>query len=95
MYFCFLKLKVNLNICLTRINKTLSCSSAFVPLDIPNKKNSTEWEKVKLLFEEFGSSRKSEMICFELCFTCYQLILECSPLTEQKSNFSDGDYFLI
>lgn len=48
----------------------LLCYSAFVPLDIPNKKNSTEWEKVKLLFEEFGSSRKFE-ICSELCVTCY------------------------
>lgn len=44
--------------------------SAFVPLDIPNKKNSTEWEKVKLLFEEFGSSRKFK-ISSELCITCH------------------------
>lgn len=87
MYFHFLKLEVNFNICLARINKTLSCSSAFVPLDIPNKKNSTEWEKVKLLFEEFGSSRKSEMICPELFFICYQFILECLPFTEQKVTF--------
>ncbi|NXW37365.1 LMBD1 protein, partial [Phaetusa simplex] len=39
---------------------------AFVPLDIPNKKNSTEWEKVKLLFEEFGSSRKFEICMFSM-----------------------------
>ncbi|NXI84503.1 LMBD1 protein, partial [Rhipidura dahli] len=39
---------------------------AFVPLDIPNKKNSTEWEKVKLLFEEFGSSRNLTALSFSI-----------------------------
>lgn len=60
MDFCLLKLEVQFfDICLTRVSgTTLFCYRAFVPLDIPNKKNSTEWEKVKLLFEEFGSSRK-------------------------------------
>ncbi|EPY81839.1 putative lysosomal cobalamin transporter [Camelus ferus] len=31
---------------------------AFVPLNVPNNKNSTEWEKVKFLFEELGSSQE-------------------------------------
>ncbi|NXL00307.1 LMBD1 protein, partial [Mesembrinibis cayennensis] len=39
---------------------------AFVPLDIPNKKNSTEWEKVKLLFEEFGSSHGLTALAFSI-----------------------------
>ncbi|NXX91407.1 LMBD1 protein, partial [Centropus bengalensis] len=39
---------------------------AFVPLDIPNKKNSTEWEKVKLLFEEFGSSHGLTALSFSI-----------------------------
>ncbi|PNJ86479.1 LMBRD1 isoform 4 [Pongo abelii] len=29
---------------------------AFVPLNVPDNKNSTEWEKVKFLFKELGSS---------------------------------------
>ncbi|NXU16774.1 LMBD1 protein, partial [Pardalotus punctatus] len=39
---------------------------AFVPLDIPNKKNSTEWEKVKLLFEEFGTSHGLTALSFSI-----------------------------
>ncbi|KAM6123463.1 lysosomal cobalamin transport escort protein LMBD1 isoform 1-T1 [Pterocles gutturalis] len=39
---------------------------AFVPLDIPSKKNSTEWEKVKLLFEEFGSSHGLTALSFSI-----------------------------
>ncbi|NWW89042.1 LMBD1 protein, partial [Rhynochetos jubatus] len=39
---------------------------AFVPLDIPNKKNSTEWEKVKLLFEELGSSHGLTALSFSI-----------------------------
>ncbi|NXK77539.1 LMBD1 protein, partial [Amazona guildingii] len=39
---------------------------AFVPLNIPNKKNSTEWEKVKLLFEEFGSSHGLTALSFSI-----------------------------
>ncbi|XP_051469674.1 lysosomal cobalamin transport escort protein LMBD1 isoform X2 [Apus apus] len=39
---------------------------AFVPLDIPNKNNSTEWEKVKLLFEEFGSSHGLTALSFSI-----------------------------
>uniref|UniRef100_A0A8C4VB01 Lysosomal cobalamin transport escort protein LMBD1 n=1 Tax=Falco tinnunculus TaxID=100819 RepID=A0A8C4VB01_FALTI len=39
---------------------------AFVPLDIPDKKNSTEWEKVKLLFEEFGSSHGLTALSFSI-----------------------------
>ncbi|XP_061479054.1 lysosomal cobalamin transport escort protein LMBD1 isoform X1 [Rhineura floridana] len=39
---------------------------AFVPLDIPNKKNSTEWEKVKLLFEELGSSHGLAALSFSI-----------------------------
>ncbi|NWX85659.1 LMBD1 protein, partial [Nothoprocta pentlandii] len=39
---------------------------AFVPLDIPYKKNSTEWEKVKLLFEEFGSSHGLTALSFSI-----------------------------
>ncbi|NWW72613.1 LMBD1 protein, partial [Climacteris rufus] len=39
---------------------------AFVPLDIPNKKNSTEWERVKLLFEEFGSSHGLTALSFSI-----------------------------
>uniref|UniRef100_A0A8B9ZIH2 Lysosomal cobalamin transport escort protein LMBD1 n=1 Tax=Anas platyrhynchos TaxID=8839 RepID=A0A8B9ZIH2_ANAPL len=44
----------------------LFCYRAFVPLDIPNKKNSTEWEKVKLLFEEFGSSHGLTALSFSI-----------------------------
>ncbi|XP_042310885.1 lysosomal cobalamin transport escort protein LMBD1 isoform X1 [Sceloporus undulatus] len=39
---------------------------AFVPLNIPDKKNSTEWEKVKLLFEELGSSRGLAALSFSI-----------------------------
>ncbi|NWX46998.1 LMBD1 protein, partial [Steatornis caripensis] len=39
---------------------------AFVPLNIPNKNNSTEWEKVKLLFEEFGSSHGLTALSFSI-----------------------------
>ncbi|XP_020641493.2 lysosomal cobalamin transport escort protein LMBD1 isoform X1 [Pogona vitticeps] len=39
---------------------------AFVPLNIPNKKNSTEWEKVKLLFEELGSSHGLAALSFSI-----------------------------
>uniref|UniRef100_A0A803TU78 Lysosomal cobalamin transport escort protein LMBD1 n=1 Tax=Anolis carolinensis TaxID=28377 RepID=A0A803TU78_ANOCA len=39
---------------------------AFVPLDIPHKKNSTEWEKVKLLFEELGSSHGLAALSFSI-----------------------------
>ncbi|NXP48644.1 LMBD1 protein, partial [Heliornis fulica] len=39
---------------------------AFVPLDIPKKNNSTEWEKVKLLFEEFGSSHGLTALSFSI-----------------------------
>uniref|UniRef100_A0A8C5WT82 Lysosomal cobalamin transport escort protein LMBD1 n=1 Tax=Laticauda laticaudata TaxID=8630 RepID=A0A8C5WT82_LATLA len=39
---------------------------AFVPLDIPNKKNSTEWEKIKLLFEELGSSHGLAALSFSI-----------------------------
>uniref|UniRef100_A0A8D0C9Y0 Lysosomal cobalamin transport escort protein LMBD1 n=1 Tax=Salvator merianae TaxID=96440 RepID=A0A8D0C9Y0_SALMN len=39
---------------------------AFVPLDIPSKKNSTEWEKIKLLFEELGSSHGLAALSFSI-----------------------------
>ncbi|XP_075270702.1 lysosomal cobalamin transport escort protein LMBD1 isoform X2 [Opisthocomus hoazin] len=39
---------------------------AFVPLGIPSKKNSTEWEKVKLLFEELGSSHGLTALSFSI-----------------------------
>ncbi|XP_077163705.1 lysosomal cobalamin transport escort protein LMBD1 [Paroedura picta] len=39
---------------------------AFVPLDIPHKKNSTEWEKVKFLFEELGSSHGLAALSFSI-----------------------------
>lgn len=39
---------------------------AFVPLNIPNKKNSTEWERVKLLFEELGSSHGLAALSFSI-----------------------------
>ncbi|XP_057274780.1 lysosomal cobalamin transport escort protein LMBD1 [Pezoporus wallicus] len=39
---------------------------AFVPLNIPNKNNSTEWEKLKLLFEEFGSSHGLTALSFSI-----------------------------
>ncbi|XP_013914857.1 PREDICTED: probable lysosomal cobalamin transporter [Thamnophis sirtalis] len=39
---------------------------AFVPLDIPTKKNSTEWEKIKLLFEELGSSHGLAALSFSI-----------------------------
>ncbi|KAJ7341545.1 hypothetical protein JRQ81_005774 [Phrynocephalus forsythii] len=39
---------------------------AFVPLTIPNKNNSTEWERVKLLFEEFGSSHGLSALSFSI-----------------------------
>ncbi|KAJ6665857.1 hypothetical protein lerEdw1_001329 [Lerista edwardsae] len=39
---------------------------AFIPLDIPNKKNSTEWEKVKFLFEELGSSHGLAALSFSI-----------------------------
>ncbi|XP_034965576.1 lysosomal cobalamin transport escort protein LMBD1 [Zootoca vivipara] len=39
---------------------------AFVPLNIPNQKNTTEWEKVKLLFEELGSSHGLAALSFSI-----------------------------
>uniref|UniRef100_A0A8D0HIS7 Lysosomal cobalamin transport escort protein LMBD1 n=1 Tax=Sphenodon punctatus TaxID=8508 RepID=A0A8D0HIS7_SPHPU len=39
---------------------------AFVPLNIPSKKNSTEWEKVELLFEELGSSHGLAALSFSI-----------------------------
>uniref|UniRef100_A0A8I3N378 Lysosomal cobalamin transport escort protein LMBD1 n=1 Tax=Canis lupus familiaris TaxID=9615 RepID=A0A8I3N378_CANLF len=39
---------------------------AFVPLNIPNNKNSTEWEKVKFLFEELGSSHGLAALSFSI-----------------------------
>ncbi|NWW28416.1 LMBD1 protein, partial [Falcunculus frontatus] len=50
----------------TTICAVLLLIGAFVPLDIPNKKNSTEWEKVKLLFEEFGSSHGLTALSFSI-----------------------------
>uniref|UniRef100_F7FD35 Lysosomal cobalamin transport escort protein LMBD1 n=1 Tax=Monodelphis domestica TaxID=13616 RepID=F7FD35_MONDO len=38
---------------------------AFVPLNVPNK-NSTEWEKVKFLFEELGSSHGLAALSFSI-----------------------------
>ncbi|XP_030879821.1 probable lysosomal cobalamin transporter [Leptonychotes weddellii] len=40
--------------------------SAFVPLNVPNNKNSTEWEKVKFLFEELGSSHGLAALSFSI-----------------------------
>ncbi|KAI4885576.1 hypothetical protein NFI96_010390, partial [Prochilodus magdalenae] len=37
---------------------------AFVPLQPPPSQNSTQWEKVKYLFEELGSSSKYIFITF-------------------------------
>ncbi|XP_029451523.1 probable lysosomal cobalamin transporter isoform X2 [Rhinatrema bivittatum] len=39
---------------------------AFVPLDIPSNKNTTEWEKVKLLFQELGSSHGLAALSFSI-----------------------------
>ncbi|XP_069742242.1 lysosomal cobalamin transport escort protein LMBD1 isoform X2 [Narcine bancroftii] len=39
---------------------------AFVPLNIPANQNSTEWEKVKLLFEELGSSHGLASLSFSI-----------------------------
>uniref|UniRef100_A0A2K6E6L4 Lysosomal cobalamin transport escort protein LMBD1 n=1 Tax=Macaca nemestrina TaxID=9545 RepID=A0A2K6E6L4_MACNE len=39
---------------------------AFVPLNVPNNKNSTEWEKVKFLFEELGSSHGLAALSFSI-----------------------------
>ncbi|XP_027784136.2 lysosomal cobalamin transport escort protein LMBD1 [Marmota flaviventris] len=39
---------------------------AFVPLNVPNYKNSTEWEKVKFLFEELGSSHGLAALSFSI-----------------------------
>ncbi|XP_067876240.1 lysosomal cobalamin transport escort protein LMBD1 isoform X1 [Heterodontus francisci] len=39
---------------------------AFVPLNIPVNQNSTEWEKVKLLFEELGSSHGLAALSFSI-----------------------------
>ncbi|XP_028922432.1 lysosomal cobalamin transport escort protein LMBD1 isoform X1 [Ornithorhynchus anatinus] len=39
---------------------------AFVPLSVPNNKNSTEWEKVKFLFEELGSSHGLAALSFSI-----------------------------
>ncbi|XP_032626233.1 lysosomal cobalamin transport escort protein LMBD1 isoform X4 [Chelonoidis abingdonii] len=39
---------------------------AFVPLDVPQKRNSTEWEKVKFLFEELGSSHVLAALSFSI-----------------------------
>ncbi|XP_034622121.1 probable lysosomal cobalamin transporter isoform X3 [Trachemys scripta elegans] len=39
---------------------------AFVPLDVPQKRNSTEWEKVKFLFEELGSSHGLAALSFSI-----------------------------
>ncbi|KAM7173828.1 lysosomal cobalamin transport escort protein LMBD1 isoform 2-T2 [Macrochelys suwanniensis] len=39
---------------------------AFVPLDVPQKGNSTEWEKVKFLFEELGSSHGLAALSFSI-----------------------------
>ncbi|XP_037750206.1 lysosomal cobalamin transport escort protein LMBD1 isoform X2 [Chelonia mydas] len=39
---------------------------AFIPLDVPQKRNSTEWEKVKFLFEELGSSHGLAALSFSI-----------------------------
>ncbi|ELR55157.1 Putative lysosomal cobalamin transporter, partial [Bos mutus] len=39
---------------------------AFVPLNLPDNKNSTEWEKVKFLFEELGSSHGLAALSFSI-----------------------------
>ncbi|GCC30790.1 hypothetical protein chiPu_0009244 [Chiloscyllium punctatum] len=39
---------------------------AFVPLNVPVNQNSTEWEKVKLLFEELGSSHGLAALSFSI-----------------------------
>ncbi|ERE90547.1 putative lysosomal cobalamin transporter-like protein [Cricetulus griseus] len=39
---------------------------AFVPLNLPSNKNSTEWEKVKFLFEELGSSHGLAALSFSI-----------------------------
>ncbi|CAM2112446.1 unnamed protein product [Caretta caretta] len=39
---------------------------AFIPLDVPQKRNSTEWEKVKYLFEELGSSHGLAALSFSI-----------------------------
>ncbi|XP_078069426.1 lysosomal cobalamin transport escort protein LMBD1 isoform X2 [Mustelus asterias] len=39
---------------------------AFVPLNIPANQNSTEWEKVKFLFEELGSSHGLAALSFSI-----------------------------
>ncbi|XP_074847190.1 lysosomal cobalamin transport escort protein LMBD1 isoform X2 [Carettochelys insculpta] len=39
---------------------------AFVPLEVPQGRNSTEWEKVKLLFEELGSSHGLAALSFSI-----------------------------
>ncbi|XP_043919828.1 lysosomal cobalamin transport escort protein LMBD1 [Protopterus annectens] len=39
---------------------------AFVPLDVPTSKNSTEWEKMKSLFQELGSSHGLAALSFSI-----------------------------
>uniref|UniRef100_H3A135 Lysosomal cobalamin transport escort protein LMBD1 n=1 Tax=Latimeria chalumnae TaxID=7897 RepID=H3A135_LATCH len=39
---------------------------AFIPLDVPTNHNSTEWEKVKFLFEELGSSHGLAALSFSI-----------------------------
>ncbi|KAF4025025.1 hypothetical protein G4228_017036 [Cervus hanglu yarkandensis] len=39
---------------------------AFVPLNLPDNKNSTQWEKVKFLFEELGSSHGLAALSFSI-----------------------------
>ncbi|KAJ8776927.1 hypothetical protein J1605_014945 [Eschrichtius robustus] len=43
-----------------------SHGAAFVPLNLPDNKNSTEWEKVKFLFEELGSSHGLAALSFSI-----------------------------
>ncbi|KAF4795916.1 hypothetical protein TURU_088810 [Turdus rufiventris] len=68
---------------------------AFVPLDIPNKKNSTEWEKVKLLFEEFGSSHGLTALSFSISSLTVIGMLAAITYTSFHSTFptsSDGSW---
>ncbi|XP_026550954.1 probable lysosomal cobalamin transporter isoform X2 [Pseudonaja textilis] len=63
---CLVKVAVKYTLGFLLVCTVLLMIGAFVPLDIPNKKNSTEWEKIKLLFEELGSSHGLAALSFSI-----------------------------
>ncbi|KAF6114416.1 LMBR1 domain containing 1 [Phyllostomus discolor] len=69
---CALLLLIGSLVCKPKLSRTeiskffVKGRYAFVPLNVPNNKNSTEWEKVKFLFEELGSSHGLAALSFSI-----------------------------